>query len=352
MEESVMGLMKRSKRRWIPILALVPLVLALAVVGSQAKSGKSGWLGVYIQNIDRDLMESEDLPSTDGVLITDVVDDSPAEEAGLKRGDVILEYDGNEVRSVNRLTRVIERTEPGDKKELTIWRDGAKDNIIVTIGDEEDDPWSTFYGDHTWHSAPEPPDVPLPPRAFTFSLGNISTSRIGVALYGLSDQLAKHFGTDNGGALINEVMEDSPAEKAGLEAGDVIVKMDGDKVKDVDDVREAIQDKDEGETVAVTVLRDGKESTFDVEVEESNTWSGVGDHLFFAPRGNDVRDFRWNSRNHWNRELRDNIRESLRESLRDARDGTSEWREEMQEAIRELRDQLRDLKRELKEKGI
>jgi hypothetical protein len=255
------------------------------------------------------------------------------------------------VRSVNRLTRVIERTDPGEKKELTIWRDGAEDRIIVTIGDEDDDPWSSYFGDHSWHAAPEPPDAPLPPHAYTFSLGNVSTARIGVSLYGLSDQLAEHFGTDHGGALINEVMEDSPAEKAGLEAGDVIVEMDGDKVGDVDDVREAIQDKEDGETVAVTVLRDGRESTIDVEVEESNTWSGVGDHLFFSPRGNDVRDFRWNSHG-WNRELRDNIRESLRESLRDARDGASEWREEMQDAIRDLRKEMRELQRELKEKGI
>lgn len=343
-----MGTNDSSKRRWIPILALVPLVLALAVVGSQAKSRTNGWLGVYIQNIDEDLMQSEDLPSTDGVLITGVIGDSPAEKAGLKRGDVILLYDGNDVQSASQLTRIINRTGPGEKKELTILRDGAKDKIIVAIGKEDDDMDFSFYGDHDFHFTP---DVPAPPRAYTFSLGDISTSRIGVSLYELSDQLAKHYGADDGGALINEVMEDSPAEKAGLKAGDVIVKMDGKPVEDVDEIREAIQDKDEGETVAVTVLRDGKESKFDVAVEESNTWSGIGDHQFFSPRANNVQGFRWNSSNEWNNDLRDNIRQGIRESIRGARDANDEWREEMQDAMQELRQQLRDLKKELKEKG-
>ncbi len=344
-----MGTKSISKHRWILILALVPLVLALSVVGSQAKRGNNGWLGVYIQNIDKDLMESEDLPSTDGVLVTEVIKDSPAEKAGLERGDVILLYDDKDISSVNQLTRMIERTDPGEKKNLSILRDGSKDKIAVTIGKDDNDMDFSFYGDHSFHFTP---DAPVPPRAYTFSLGNVSTSRIGVSLYELSDQLAKHFGADDGGALINEVMEDSPAEKAGLKAGDIIVKMDGEKVGDVDEVREAIQDKDEGETVAVTVLRDGKESNFDVKVEESNTWSGIGDHQFFSPRTKDVRGFRWNSRNDWNSEMRDNIRESLRESLRDARDGAGEWREELQESMKELRQEMRELKKELKEKGF
>jgi len=350
-----MRLTSRSKHRWIPILALVPLVLALAVVGVQAKKGENGWLGVYIQNIDRDLMESEDLPSTDGVLVTEVIDDSPAEKAGLERGDVILMYDGEDVRSVNRLTRMIERTDPGDKKELSILRDGAKDKIIVTIGEEEDDPNFSFFDGHGMWVTPDPPDAPDEPRAprvYNFSLGNVSTSRIGVSLFEMSDQLAEHYGATHGGALINEVMEDSPAEKAGLKAGDVIVEMDGDRVKDVDDVREAIQDKDEGDQVAVTVIRGGKESTIDVEVEESNTWSGVGDHLFFSPRTNDIRGWSRNWGNEWNNEIRDNIRQNLRESLRDARDANGEWRKELQEAMKELRKEMRELKKELKEKGL
>ncbi len=346
-----MRLKYKLERRWIAILALVPLVLAIAVVGSQAKSHSSGWLGVYIQDIDEDLMDSEDLPSTDGVLVTDVIGDSPAEKAGLERGDVILVFDGKDARSANRLTRLIERSDPGDKKELVILRNGSKDEILVTIGEDDDDMDISFFGhgDNDFRiEIPDIPNIPSPPRAFTFSLGNVSTSRIGVSLHGLSDQLAKHYGVEDGGALIDEVVEDGPAEKAGLRAGDVIVKMDGESVADIDEIREAIQDKDEGETVAVTVMRDGKESTLDVEVEESNTWSGMGDHRFFTPRSNDARTFRWNSRNDWSND----IRQGVRESLRDAKGDYGEWREELQDAMKELREELRELKKELKEKGL
>ena len=340
-----MGNKHKLARLWWPILALVPLVLAVAVATSPAKSKGNGWLGIYLQNIDEDLMASEGLPSTDGVMVVDVVEDSPAEKAGIKRGDVILAYDGEDTRSANRLTRLVERTEPGQEKQLVVLRDGKKEEIAVTLGDEDDQLESAFFGDGDFHV--ELPDVPAPPRAYTFSLGNISTSRIGVSLYELSDQLAKHYGAVDGGALINEVVEESPAEKAGLRAGDVIVKMDGEPVGDVDEIREAIQDKEEGETIAVTVLRDGTESSFDVEVEESSTWSGIGDNRFFAPRSPGVRPFRWQSRDNWS-----DARESMREALRESRGANSEWREELQEAMKELREEMRELKKELQEKGL
>jgi membrane-associated protease RseP (regulator of RpoE activity) len=335
----------KVSRTWIMLLALVPFVLVLAAMQGDAKTKGDGWLGVYIQNIDGDLMDSEDLPSTDGVLVTDVVKDSPAEKAGLERGDVILMFDGKDVRSARRLTRMIEWAEPDEEKGLVILRDGDKRNVVVTIGEDESDYNFSFFGDGDFHvEAPEPPS---PPKAYTFSLGQISTSRIGVALYELSDQLAEHYGAKHGGALINEVMEDSPAEKAGLRAGDVIVRMDGNEVEDVDDIRDAIEDKEEGETIAVSVLRDGSEMTIDCGVEESNTWSGVGDWRSQSGWSRHFEPYRWEIRS-GQREARDAIREALRES----RGGMNEWRDELQDAVKELRKELRDLKKELKEKGF
>jgi membrane-associated protease RseP (regulator of RpoE activity) len=334
----------KVSRTWITVLALVPFALALVVMQGNAKAKGDGWLGVYIQDIDEDLMDSEDLPSTDGVLVVDVVDDSPAEEAGLERGDVILVFDGKDARSVRRLTRMIEWAEPDEEKQLVILRDGAKQNVIVTIGEEDDDWNYSFFGDGDFHV--EVPDVPSPPKAYTFSLGQVSTSRIGVSLYELSDQLAEHYGAKDGGALINEVIEDGPAEKAGLHAGDVIVRMDDDEVEDIEEIREAIQDKEEGDKIAVTVIRDGREMTIDCEVEESNTWSGIGDWRSHSDWSRHFAPHRWEIRS-GQREARDAIREALRES----RGGMNEWRDELEDAMKELREELRELKRELKEKG-
>ena len=98
----------------------------------------------------------------------------------------------------------------------------------------------------------------------------------------------------------------------------------------------------------MTVLRDGGESTMDVEVEESNTWSGVGDTRFYTPKSNRDRTFHWDSDDSWSKD----IRRDIRESLRDARGDYGEWREELEEAMKELREELRALKKELKEEGF
>jgi membrane-associated protease RseP (regulator of RpoE activity) len=340
-----MWLRSKVSRTWITLIAVVPFVLVLVAWQGDAKAKGDGYLGVYIQDIDDDLMDAEDLPSTDGVLVTGIVDKSPAEKAGLERGDVILLFDGKDVRSVRRLTRMIEWADPDEEKALVILRDGTKRDVVVTIGEQDDD-WSySYFGDGDFHV--EVPDVPSPPRAYTFSLGQVSTSRIGVSLYELSDQLAEHYGAEDGGALINEVMEDSPAEKAGLRAGDVIVRVDNDEVEDIEEIREAIQDKEEGETIAVTVIRDGREMSVDCEVEESNTWSGMGDMRSHSDWSRHFAPQRWEIRS-GQREARDAIREALRES----RGGMNEWREELEDAMKELRQELRDLKKELNEKGF
>ena len=165
--------------------------------------------------------------------------------------------------------------------------------------------------------APRARHAPRAPRAYGFSTGHLSTAHIGVSLYELSEQLADTYDV-KGGALINEVVEDSPAEEAGLKAGDVIVKMDGKRVDDISEIREAIQDKDEDETIGVTVLRDGSEKTFDVGIEESNTWTGIG-----VPG---VRAFSWTTREHdddndWD----DDDWEDYRDARRDYRDSYKDW---------------------------
>ena len=341
----------QSKGLWGLVILILGAAVILTAAKTQANPDSDGWLGVVIQNIDKDLQESEGLPSTDGVFVIDVVDGSPAEKAGLERGDVILDFNGKEARSVRRLTREIEWAKPGDEVQMVVLKDGKeKKTLAVTIGEDKDRPteWSFFGpGDMDWVSPPNAPDAPTPPtapHAWTFSLGQLTGNHIGVSLYDLSDQLAKHYGAPDGGALINEVVEDSPAEKAGLEAGDVIVKMDGKAVEDVDEIREAIADKDEGDKIAVTVLRNGSEKTFDVGIEESDTWSGVGD-LRVRPRGRSPRVFNFTP--NW-----DDARQQYREAIRDYRDNQGEWRDELQEQLRDLRDQLRDLKKELREKGF
>ncbi len=345
--------------RW-PVLAVALLGLfgAVAIVHAASEpffvlandledDDETGWLGVYIENIDSELAEEEGLPSTDGVYVNGIVDDSPAEEAGLKKGDVILKFNGQEARSVRRLTRLIEDTKPKTKVDIEILRNGDHHVLACEIGADDHEVWA--FGDGDWSfdaphvvvpRTPAPPDAPAAPRAYSFSLGQLSNSYMGVSLLDMSEQLAAAMGSPDGGALINSVEDDSPAERAGLKAGDVIVEIDRKKMYDTDDVRKAIQKKEDGEVAIVRVLRGKNEDlTVDVKVESNDTWSGMG----MMPR------FRVRHDNAGSQEWRESLNESLGRARRNMMDNRDEWREEMQQQMRELREAMKELQKELRE---
>lgn len=342
-------------RRW-PVLALALLGLFGAVAIAQSASepffvlandkedaDETGWLGVYIEDVDSELADEEGLPSAEGVYVNGVVDDSPAQEAGLKKGDVILKFNGQEARSVRRLTRLIEDTKPKTKVDIEILRDGDHRVLACEIGADDHEVWAWSDGDWDFDPphvvVPDMPDVPSAPRAYSFSLGQLSNSYIGVGLYDMSEQLAAALGATDGGALINNVEEDSPAEKAGLKAGDVIVEIDHKKMYDTDDVRKAIQKKEDGEMVTVRVLRGKNEDmTVDVKVESNDTWSGIG-APHFKLRHDNTGSYEW----------RDDMREGLSRVRKNLKENGDEWREELQEQMRELREELKALQKELRE---
>lgn len=346
--------MKRWKM-WLPVPVILAAVMFLTIA-VQANNG-DGWLGVYIQNVDEEIADAEGLDEAEGVYITRVIKDSPAEEAGLKRGDIIIKFDGRNARSVRRLTRLIDRSEPGEKMSVLILRDGVERKMTVVIG-EDDDHNVFFFGGEGFNfeipdidiRIPHVPHVPRAPHVYSFSTGHISSSHIGVSLHALSEQLAEYYDVD-GGALIDEVVDDSPAEKAGLKAGDVIVEVDGDQVDDISDIRDAIQKKDEDETVEVTVVRNGSRKSFDVEIEASETWSGIGLPRFES-RSHATRGYRFDRGDDLDRAQK-SYRKAMRlfrESGREWQDEwNNEWREDLHEAMEELREELKEMRDDLEE---
>jgi len=244
------------------VVFLTLLVLNLPAQ-AEKDAGKKGWLGVSIQDVDEDLKEALNLKSTEGVLVNEVVEDSPAEEAGIKKKDVILKYEGKKVTDTGELTTWVLETEPGQEVRIEIVRDGKKKKPKVIIGKL---PKTYTY----LHSG----DFDLPPGCKSFSFGG-KRGYLGVVLEGLSEQLGTYFGVKDGeGALISEVEEDSPAEKAGLKAGDVIVNIDGEEVEEPGDVVGEMTDKEKGDKVKLEVLRDKKKKTFTVEVAERESAFG------------------------------------------------------------------------------
>ena len=234
------------------------------ILHSQGRIEKipKGWLGVYVTDIDEGIMEKMGAESGNGVLISDVVEDSPAEQAGLDVDDVIISFDGKEVKGVSQFIRLVGGTEPGDEVEVKVVRDKEEKIVSVRMGAEPK--YGVEYQDIEGKKQIEP-------KMFTFQM--ISPVRIGVSLENLTDQLGKYFGVGNGeGALITEVDLNGPAFKAGLKAGDVIINVDGVKIKDVDDVKEALSEKKPEEKAKIEVVRKGEVKLFTVEVMEREEW--------------------------------------------------------------------------------
>lgn len=262
-------------KRCINVLVLGAILGALIFASADAKEftkeSQRGWLGVYIQDINGDLEESLDLKSNEGVLVSDVVKESPAEQAGIKQEDVIERFNGKKVSDSDNFTSLVRETSPGEKVELQIERGGKEKTLIVTVGRLPKSDLSYEKRIVLPKSKGKTNDLN------TYFFQFFSGSRIGVKVEDLTEQLGDYFGVEQGeGALITEVEKDMPADKAGLKAGDVIVEADGKKIEDTDGLRETISDKEKGDKVTIKVIRDRNPQSFVVEVQEGEHTYSLG----------------------------------------------------------------------------
>ncbi len=319
---------KRTIALVILLTFLASLITATPVVAKKYKEeSKRGWLGVYIQDISKDLKEAMDLKSKRGVLIRDVVEDSPANEAGMEQEDVVIEFEGKRVRDSSHLTRLIRNSSPGERVKLKILRDGKEKTITVTLGKlPRNDFLYQYDADLFWDKAKK-----IKPHSYSYSFSVFSGSRIGTKVQDLTEQLGNYFGVENGeGALITEVEEDMPAHKAGLKAGDVIVEVDGEEIEDTEELMGVVSDKEEGDKVKIKVIRDGKTKNFEVEVEEeeesSFDFSGLEKLKILPEKLHAPKIF-----------LEKEFSSELEEELEDLREELKELREELEDLRRELR---------------
>ncbi|HSE63170.1 MAG TPA: PDZ domain-containing protein [Thermoanaerobaculia bacterium] len=109
---------------------------------------KGGYLGVRVQDIDRDLQKARDLPSTEGALVNRVEDDSPADDVGIRRGDVIVRVDGEEIKDSAELVREMREKKPGASVKIAVVREGARHNFDVKLGTRP----PQRYGNMRWHA--------------------------------------------------------------------------------------------------------------------------------------------------------------------------------------------------------
>jgi len=224
-----------------------------------ALSGPGSTIGVSIRDVEAS--ESERLKTTGGALIEDVRGDSPAEKAGLKKGDVVVEFDGEHVRSARQLARLVGDTPPGRTVKASVLRDGRRTDLSVTpSGDRRVD---TFINRDQLHAFTD-----RFPGDFNFDIDLDfpgARARLGVSVQELPEQLAQYFGT-KGGVLVASVTADSPAAKAGLKAGDVITTVGGKTVGTRGDLVRALRDLGDSETT-IGIVREKHETTVTAKIE-------------------------------------------------------------------------------------
>lgn len=266
--------------------------------------GDGGYLGVQTVEISKDNFAKFGLREVRGVAVEKVIENSPAAMAGLKEGDVIVRFNGDEVTSSRKLTRMVGETDPDHQVKLTILRAGSEQEITATLGKRPMPKFAEGNFNFTmppmdkmvrpdfkdlpnFKEMPEWKELPklkeslkdLPrgdmPQMFKFPDGSGEAfvwrsgegRQIGIGVTPLTKQLAAHFNVEDG-ILINEVRENSPAAKAGLKAGDIIVETEGNPIKGDFDIIKAINGKKEGD-ITITYVRDGKRQTVSVTPEKS-----------------------------------------------------------------------------------
>ncbi|MDH3196808.1 MAG: PDZ domain-containing protein [Candidatus Krumholzibacteria bacterium] len=316
--------MKWPMQNRLALAAAAAVAVALAATAVALPGGKDddekvveksrGYLGVYMQELTKKLRKGLDVEVEKGVLVSGVADDSPAEKAGIEDGDVIVKFAGKSVASPDDLGDLVRDTKPGTEVSVELVRDGKTRSVTLAVGEQPDDLLFSWSGDDfDWA------DLDWAPRAGRHVRAMIMMGpRLGVHTAELNEDLAGYFGAKPGeGVLVLEVNEESVAEEAGVKAGDVIQKIGDEEVGDVDDLREALGDFEEGDEFEIALLRKGKKQTLKATMDDSgHAWKAalraprvhMNRHRVHAPR---VRVERWDDNDL--REEMDDLRRELDE---------------------------------------
>jgi len=231
----------------------------------------SGWLGVETHEVTADKAKELKLSAERGVVLGRIVPDSPAAKAGLKENDVVTEINGQRVEGAAQFRRMIHEIPAGRSIQRSVWRDGRTQAISATLGKSEERHHAMKMVTPTPGTfAFRMPEIPeIPPMEWNGGMLVGGQPRLGIDAEDLSGQLGAFFGAPDGeGILVRDVNSGSPAEKAGVKAGDVITSLNGDRIRTVGDLREKLSAKrdDKDRTVKLGVLRNKSEISLTVEL--------------------------------------------------------------------------------------
>jgi serine protease Do len=214
----------------------IPVSVVRNVVEQLKADGRvtRGWLGVTIQDVDRNLAESFNLDRPMGALVAQVAPGSPAEAAGIEPGDVIIRFNGETIDTSADLPHVVGLLRPGAEVDAVVVRSGRRQTLAVEVGglDADDDPRVASTG------------------------SDGDSARIGITAETAAPETLERWGI-SGGVVVRSVIPDSPADEAGILAGDVLTLVGSTPVKDLDSLREALEAQQPGSSVPLRLIRRG-----------------------------------------------------------------------------------------------
>lgn len=212
----------------------IPINLAKSLLPQLKSKGKvvRGWLGVVIQKVTPELAKNFNLKESEGALVSDVMEDSPASKADIRRGDVIVSFDGHAIKEMEQLPKLVAGTEIGKKVKLGLIREGKSLEVDVTVGELKDER----------REARETPET---------------EKTYGLVVQNITPEIARHLNLkDRRGIIVTDIQPGSPAENADLRAGDIIVEINKKPVRNVAEFKELMKKASLKDGIVVLVKRE------------------------------------------------------------------------------------------------
>lgn len=217
----------------------IPINMAKSIMNQLIKHGSisRGYLAIIPQNITSDLAKAMNLKSTEGVLVGDVVKGGPADQAGVKTGDIILDFNGKKIDNSVQLRNIVAETRPGTNVDVTILRNNEKKTLEITLGKRPNKMTASLNSNQN-------------------SQGNYSNEKLGLSVQNLTADIAKKLGySGEQGVIVTKVESGSSADDAGIRPKDLIKEVNRKEIKSVSQFEKIISQTKKGETDAFLIQR-------------------------------------------------------------------------------------------------